>query len=76
MISSCTKQKSLGATSPVPILQKHRLCDLTRGYKLGFQQFRHRRAKHVFASGMLLGERVNGSRDPRGIETLVGLVSG
>ena len=49
---------------------------ITRGDELGFQQFRHRRAKHVFPSGMLLGERINRSRDPRGVETLVGLVSG
>ena len=62
-----------GAAPPVTIFQQDRLRRRARLDQLGLQQLRHRGAKNILASGMLVGERIDRGGDPRGIETLVGL---
>jgi hypothetical protein len=68
--------QTFGAASAVTILQQDRLSDLAGRDHLGLQQFRHRGPEKIFASGMLLGQRIDRGGDPRGIETIVGLGSG
>src|SRR5579864_6907635 len=62
-----------GAATAVPVLQEHGLRLFARGNQFGLQEPGYASAKNILAPGMLTCQRVDCSRNPCTIETVIGL---
>src|SRR3569833_2206561 len=62
------RSEPLGAVPTVAIPEQLRLRRLAGLQKLGLEELRDRRPKHVLAAGMLLGERIHRRSDRRAVE--------
>src|SRR5579863_9193884 len=62
-----------GATTAVPVLQEHGLRLFARGNQFGLQELGYAGAKNILAPGMLACQRVDCSRNPCALVTVIGL---